>query len=662
MNRRNTYQAFLCCVIALFSITCVQAKVKLPRLISDGMVLQRDTPLKFWGWASAGEKVKVTFQGKSYTTKANAKGDWHIELPSYSEGGPYTLQVNDVELKDILIGDVWLCSGQSNMELPVRRVLDLYQSEVETANRYRIRLFRVPMHYNFTREEVDLKGGEWKTVTPETILDFSATAYFFADELYNAYNVPIGLINTAIGGSPAEAWLSEESLKSYPRYLESARLCATPGYVDSVKKADSQRNIQWQALLDQKDEGISLWNRKDFDDSGWALFSLPGYWADKGIKLESGSLWIRKDIDLPSSMAGKPGVLRLGRIIDADSAFINGVFVGTVSYQYPPRIYTIPEGLLKEGRNNITVRVISTSSFVEAVYDMGKDTTVNTIVSLGGFVEEKPYKIIVDKQEIDITGDWKYRVGATMPPAAPQTFFQYKPMGLYNGMIAPLKWYALKGVLWYQGEANTNRSGEYKQLLTDLIGDWRNKWNNRQLPFIYAQLPNFMKEQKQPAESKWAELREAQRQALKLPYTGMAVTIDAGEWNDIHPLNKKVVGQRLALEARRVAYGETQIVSTGPQCESVKKEGRCLILTFSSVGSGIYSNLELNGFALAGLNQPFVWARAVVLSHNTIKVWSDEVADPVSVRYAWADNPVGANLRNKEGLPASPFQVMLTDN
>jgi sialate O-acetylesterase len=492
------------------------------------------------------------------------------------------------------------------------------------------------MKYNFQNEESDLQGGEWKSATQENILDFSAVAYFFAKELYDKYGVPIGLINSSVGGSPAEAWISKESLKNYPHYLEAARICENPAYIDSIQQADTQNSKQWYSTLNEKDKGASLWNKEDFDDSDWALFSLPGYWVQKEVKPVNGSLWFRKDIDVPASMTEKQGVLRMGCIVNADSTFINGTFVGTITYQYPPRIYTIPAELLKEGRNNITVRVISSSGN-------------------GGFVEEKPYKLIVDNNEIDLTGEWKYKIGAEMPPSVSGTTFQYIPTGLYNGMIAPLKNYALKGFLWYQGESNTGRANEYKDLLSDLINNWRTQWGNPQIPFIYAQLPNFMKEQKHPSESGWAQLREAQRQILKLPYTGMAVTIDTGEWNDIHPLNKKTVGKRLALEAQRAAYGENQIISTGPVYESMKTEGNSIILTFSSVGSGIYTNLDLSGFAIAGSDKKYVWANATALSDNKIKVWNNLIQNPVSVRYAWADNPVGANLKNKEGLPASPF-------
>jgi sialate O-acetylesterase len=643
MKQGKIYTTLILLTALFLSVTVsTQATVKLPRLIGNGMVLQRDIPLQLWGWASPNESIVIKYMDKSYQTKADKNGDWKIALPAQNAGGPYTMQINDIQINDVLIGDVWLCSGQSNMELPIRRVMDLYADEVKQIDNPHIRQFRVQLHYNFNKEETDVQGGEWKSATQANILDFSATAYFFAKDLYDRYGVPVGIINTGVGGSPAEAWVSKEGLKDYPHYLDVARICANPAYIDSVRNAESQRNNQWHTTLNREDKGVGKWNKENIDVSDWGQISLPGYWADKGVGQVNGSLWFRKDFDVTASMAGKQGVLRLGCIVDADSAFINGTFVGTISYQYPPRIYNIPAGLLKEGKNNVTVRVISNGG-------------------RGGFVEEKPYKIIVGKESVDLTGDWYYKIGAKMSPAGSQTFFQYKPMGLYNGMIAPLKNYGLKGFLWYQGEANAGKAKEYEALLTALIYDWRAKWNNLQMPFIYAQLPNFMKSRKAPSESGWAELREAQRQTLKTLYTGMAVTIDAGEWNDIHPLNKKTVGQRLALEAQRVAYKDDKIVSTGPVYESIQAEENSIILTFSSVGSGLYANSDLGGFAIAGADKKYVWADAVVLSNNKVRVWNRDIENPVFVRYAWADNPEGANLRNKEGLPASPFQAEFSD-
>ncbi|NDV95344.1 hypothetical protein D0T84_10505 [Dysgonomonas sp. 521] len=641
MNKRNMFKMLLCSTILLFGATCIQAKVKLPRLISDGMILQREAPLNIWGWASPGEKINITFLGKSYDTKADRNGNWRIELPKHDAGGPYIMQVNDIEIKDILIGDVWLCSGQSNMELPVRRTLDLYRDEVKDINNSRIRQFRVPMKYNFQNEETDLQGGEWKAVTPGNILDFSAVAYFFAKDLYDKHQVPVGLVNTAIGGSPAEAWISGEAIKNYPVYEAEAKKCAAVGFVEDTRAREQKAGNEWYAAMIKTDKGIGLWHKEDVDTSGWDDFYLPGLWKDKGINVKNAVIWLRKEFEMPAGDAGKPAILRLGYIIDSDSAYVNGKFVGTTGYQYPPRIYQIPEGTLKAGKNTIAIRIVTNG--------------------WGGIKEDKPYKIITGSKEIDLTGEWKYRVGAALSPAPASTFFQYKPTGLYNGMIAPLANYSLKGVIWYQGESNAGKAKEYTNLFRDLIKDWRTQRNEPELPFIYAQLPELNKPSRYPSESGLAELREAQRLALKLPYTGMAVTLGLGEWNDIHPLNKKGVGRSLALEAKRVAYKETGVVSSGPRLEGVKLDGNNIVLTFESVGSGLYSNDILNGFAVAGVDKRYVWADAIVIEKNKVKVWSNQVPQPLSVRYAWADNPQGANLKNKEGLPASPFQAEYSD-
>ena len=628
--------------IMLLTLLCVvngRASVKLPALISDGMVLQRDTELKLWGWASAGESIEISFLNKSYKTTADANGKWEVTLPSQKAGGPYQMQINDISINDILIGDVWLCSGQSNMETLISRVLDLYRDEVSQINNPYIRYLKTPLKYNFTGVSEDINGGSWKSATPENILDFSAVAYFFAKDLYDKYKVPIGLLNSSVGGSPIKAWLSKDALKQFPTNLQVAQQFAQPGYIDSIRAEEKKITEQWYTTLNQNDKGISNWFKNDLDTSDWGTISLPGYWADKGIGNINGSFWFRKEFEVPASMVGKPAVLRLGCIVDSDSAYINGQFVGTTSYQYPPRIYTIPLGLLHEGKNSVTVRVINS---------IGK----------GGFVEDKPYRIVVGDEFIDLTGKWNYKVGAEMAVLRPQTFFQYKPMGLYNAMIAPLINYPIKGVIWYQGESNTSQPTEYSTLLTALINDWRMKWNSNDLPFIIAQLPNFMQPQENPSESNWAMLRESQSKALALPNTGMAVNIDLGEWNDIHPLNKKDVGHRLALIAMKIAYGDPNVISSAPVYKSMVVEDNKIILSFTEIGNGFAPTENLKNFAIAGENKQFVWADAKIEGDKVI-VWSDKVKNPVAVRYAWADNPEGANLRNKEGLPSSPFR---TDN
>lgn len=612
------------------------AVVKLPRLVSNGMVLQRDMPLKIWGWADPSEKVKVEFIGKTYQTKADKKGNWQLELPAMKAGGPYKMKVNGVEINDILFGDVWLASGQSNMELQIRRVMDLYADEIKQINNANIRLFRSSTRKEPDIAQADYPDGSWLPATPENIMDFSAVAYFFANELYQKHQVPVGIISTAIGGSPAEAWLSEEAVTGYLDQWLAIQAQADSARARRIAEEGETPSFNWDLEVNRNDPGVGRWSKADVDISGWANISLPGYWEDKGVALQNGSIWFYKEFEVADSLAAKEAILRLGRIIDSDSAFVNGTFVGTISYQYPPRIYTIPKGVLKPGKNKLMVRVFSQGG-------------------RGGFVEEKPYELRIGKQTIDLTGDWNYRIGAVLNPPRGLGGAGFRPGGLYNSLISPALGYRLKGVIWYQGETNAGRGMEYRQLFKDLITDWRTQFAQPDLPFLFVQLANLGIPNKQPVESGWATLRDAQRRALELPNTGMAVAFDLGEWNDIHPLNKKEVGRRLALEAQRVAYGDDEVVSSGPLYESMKMEDGSIVLSFSSVGSGLFANNLLRGFQIAGEDGRFVWANAVVLSKNKVKVWSPNISNPTVVRYAWDDNPAEANLKNKEGLPASPF-------
>jgi len=623
-------------VIAVaFNSTQVNAAVKLPRLISDGMVLQRDVSLKIWGWADSDEKVKIDFLGKTYQTKADKQGNWKVELPAIAAGGPYNMKVNDIEIHNILIGDVWLCSGQSNMELMIYRVLDLYQSEIIQTNNTNIHYFKPSIRTDSQSPQNDFNEGKWLPATQENIMNFSSLSYFFGAELYKKYNVPIGLINNAIGGSAIESWVNEEYLKSYMDKWKVAKAKA-----DSMR-ANSPVRFNFNAELAKNDSGIGRWSKSDVNVSGWPQISLPGYWSDKGVDLQMGSIWFYKEFDVPDSLVGKNAVLRLGRIIDSDSAFLNGTFVGTISYQYPPRIYKLSVGVLKPGKNKLMVRVICPG---------GK----------GGFVEDKTYELRVGSQKIDLTGEWNYHIGASLKPSMGQGGFGggggSRPAGLYNSLTSPILGYRIKGTIWYQGESNTGtKTAEYQQLFKDLITGWRTKFDQPNMPFIFAQIANLGIPNKQPVESGMANIRDAQRRTMEQPNTGMAVTYDIGEWNDIHPLNKKEVARRLAMEAARVAYHDTSVVSSGPLYESKEISGNSIILTFKSVGSGLFTNCLLDGFQIAGTDGKFEWANAVVLSKNKVKVWSKKISTPTVVRYAWDDNPAFANLKNKEGLPASPF-------
>jgi len=529
------------------------------------------------------------------------------------------------------------------MELPVRRVAPLYGTEIAAAENNLIRSFTVPKTFVFTGPQNDLPGGKWVAASPETVLDFSAAAWFFAKEINSKYGVPIGLLTSAFGGSPAEAWISEESLKEFPAYYGELQKLKSGSLIKSTEQEDRSRIDEWYKNLQTADAGYRTtgirWHDENLNTDDWSSMTVPGYWSATPLKGINGVVWFRKEIDIPATAAGQPATVNLGRIVDADSAFLNGTFIGTVAYQYPPRWYTVPAGVLREGKNILTVRVISN-------------------IGDGGFVPDKPYELTAGDFKTSLVGEWKYKVGAVMPPLRGQTFFGYKPAGLFNAMLAPLLNYSVKGILWYQGESNAGRPEEYRSLLPALIRDWRKNLGQGDIPFLVVQLPNFMEAREAPYESGWALFREAQTEALKLSATGMAVTYDIGEWNDIHPLNKKDVGVRLALVAREVAYGDSEVVASGPTYKSMRVRGRKVIISFDNTGTGLIARGggRPGHFSIAGEDMQFVWAKARLRGDQVI-VKSRKIKKPVSVRYAWADNPVGANLYNREELPAMPFRT-----
>jgi sialate O-acetylesterase len=454
--------------------------------------------------------------------------------------------------------------------------------------------------------------------------------------------VPVGLIKASVGGSPAEAWLNTDALKAFPKHLEVLTKYKRAGYIDSIRNAERQFRENWYQTIWTNDKGLhdsKPWYDAGYDVSGWSTMRVPGFWDEHGLKGVNGVVWFRKDIEVPASMTGKPVKLLLGRIVDQDSVFVNGRFAGTIGYQYPPRRYELPAGMLQPGKNTIVVRVINSAG-------------------RGGFITDKPYQLISGEEVIDLTGEWRFALGTTAPPLPSQTFFQYQPTGLFTAMIAPMLNYSIKGVIWYQGEANAGRPVEYRTLFPAVITTWRQQWKQGDFPFLFVQLANYMQTKDQPGESSWAMTREAQLKTLSLPNTGMAVITDIGEWNDIHPLNKEDVGKRLALWAQKQAYGDKKVVYSGPLYQSMSVQGNKIIVQFTSTGSGLMAKGggELKYFALAGADKKFVWAKAAI-EGNRVVVWSDQVPQPVAVRYAWADNPEGANLYNKEGLPASSFRT-----
>lgn len=631
---------------SLACVSSVSAQVRLPRLVSDSMVIQRDAKVRVWGWAAKGETVRVSFKGKSYKTRADHNGNWQLWLSPSKAGGPYRMEIsasNKITLNDILVGDVWLCAGQSNMVHYLVLHSERYADEIRRANFPGIRQFRVPTAPNLSGPAEDYSEGSWSAANPRNVLKFSVVAYFFAKKLYEKYHIPIGIINASVGGTPIEAWTSEDGLREFPEIRSLIEKNRDTARVNEINR-EARRLNQEREKRNADDEGLSgvPWYDPTFKAENWHSINVPGYWEDQGIKDLDGVVWYRREIEVPVGAAGDAAMIYLGRIVDADQVYVNGKQVGSTGYQYPQRRYALPAGTLKPGKNLIVVRVVNHG---------GK----------GGFVPDKPYHIRVGEVKLDLKDEWHYKVGKVFDPQdrpAPGVALQNQPAALFNGMLAPATSFGVKGFLWYQGESNTGRPDEYRKLLPAMISDWRTRWNTV-APFLFVQLPNFMEMNYLPSESQWAELRDAQLGALGVPNTAMAVAIDLGEWNDIHPGNKRPIGERLALAAQRLAYGDASTVHSGPLYASHRVEGSHMIINFNHVGSGLATSdgEPLRYFAIAGKDGKFVWAEARIRNDNTIEVWSDKVQDPVEVRYAWADNPDGANLVNREGLPASPFRT-----
>ncbi|MFD0989250.1 sialate O-acetylesterase [Mariniflexile jejuense] len=639
--------------ISFLSYHSLIAQIKLPKLISDGMVLQRDVKLPIWGWASANEKITLTFKGKTYKTTASTEGNWNIELPKTKAGGPYSIKIagkNNIEIKDVLIGDVWLCSGQSNMEHQMYRHDIMYAEDIAKANYPEIRHFKVEKATSLSGPEMDIAGGEWLKAVGNDVLPFSVVSYFFAKKIYEKQHIPIGLINASVGGTPIEAWIPYEGFKQFPDILKTIEENKDTAFVKKSENYYAKVNLNPQN--EDSDKGLSgqtPWYSPNFTPKNWRTINIPGYWEDQGIKNLDGVVWFRKEIDIPQSMIDKEAKVFLGRIVDADELYINGVKVGNTTYQYPQRRYPLPKNLLKAGKNVFVIRVTNNS---------GK----------GGFVSDKPYYIATEKDTVDLKGYWHYKVGTVFIPFSSSTKnsgdekprrinAQNEPSALHNAMVAPYNQYPKKGIIWYQGESNSWQPKKYKDYMNALITGWRDVFKNPETPFIYAQLPNFMDVSYVPSESNWAELRESQLKSLSIPNTAMAVTIDLGEWNDIHPENKKDVGERMALGALKLAYNE-DIVYSGPIYKDHKIEGNKIIISFSHIGSGLIAidGEFLSEFAIAGEDKNFVWAKAKIEGDKVI-VWREAIENPKYVRYAWADNPDNPNLYNKEGLPASPFSI-----
>ena len=620
------------------------AQVKVPTYFSNNMVLQKGMAIPVWGWATPGEKVTVAIDQSSMSTTADKEGKWNVKLPAMNYGGPYQLTIQgktNLSFENVMIGEVWVCSGQSNMEFQLITSKN-GEAEVAASNYPNIRLFTVKKTISHQQQE-KLQDGEWSQCSPATSSNFSAVGYFFGRELHQKLNVAIGLINSSWGGTIAETWTSEQTIGQNPDFtnqLAQLKKINLDDYAKSVENEVKQRVGETSTIDKGMKNGQALWAAPAYNDASWKTMELPGYIESNGLQGVDGIVWFRKEITLSADEAKQKSTLYLAKINDSDSTYINGVLIGSTKLQAEKsRVYSIDAGLLKPGKNIITVRI----------EDIG---------GMGG-VYGNPATLYLQSGDhnISLVGSWKYKVGIVKFNAvlSPNSY----PTLLYNAMIHPLVPFAIKGAIWYQGESNVERAKQYRRVFPDLIKDWRAHWNQGDFPFLFVQLANLRKQDSIPVESDWAELREAQTMTLALPNTGMAVTTDVGEALDIHPKNKQTVGLRLALAGLKVAY-QKDIVYTGPVYQSMNVEGNKVTLTFDQIGSGIKIKDKygyLKGFAIAGEDHQFHWATGKITGINTLQISSSEVQYPVAVRYAWSNNPEDANLYNSADLPASSFRT-----
>ena len=635
----KTILAFFLCLIFTSSF----ADIKLPSVITSNMVLQRDTPIHIWGWADKKEAIAVIFSGDTVTTKANKKGEWAVDLPERKSGGPFELIVkgkNEIILDNILMGDVWICSGQSNMEWQLSASNNA-EEEIENSSHPRVRLLTVQKNKSTTPLDTCVSKG-WEVCGPQSSASFSAVGYFFGRKLNDDLDVPIGLINTSWGGTNVETWTSAKSIseiegfekieKRVNEFDEASMIAETRAKVESITGPLPEVDLGLK-------DGKAPWAQNDLDVSSWQEMKLPQLWEQAGLEGLNGIVWFRKTIVLESQDLLNDVEVNLGTIDDSDITYFNGVEIGRQIQAYNKnRIYKVDKSLLKTGKNVITVRV----------EDAGGG---------GGIYGDKEnmYANLTNKK-IDLSGAWKYKIGVGD--------FSYSlhpnslPGLLYNAMIYPLIPMKIKGAIWYQGESNAGRAHEYRKLFPNMINNWRESWNIGDFPFLFVQLANYRQPKPEPGPSDWAELREAQTMTLSLPNTGMATIIDIGEADDIHPRNKQDVGNRLAIGALKVAYGE-EVSHSGPTFDRMIVKGKKVILKFQNVGSGFYLKNKygyVNGFSIAGADKKFYWSKAEIVGEDIVLSCS-EVEKPVAVRYGWADNPEDLNLYNLEGLPAVPFRT-----
>ena len=642
MDRFKKYDTFFLVIFCLLISQSIRAEIKLPGYFTDNMMLQRDMPIKIWGWGNRYETVTVSIHDQKVNTRCKKDGTWEIILSPIPYGGPYSLTVqgkeNSIKIENILIGDIWLCSGQSNMEWTVEQSANSKQ-EVQNANYPEIRALKVPK--SIKNSPQDNFNAQWEICSPSTVGAFSGIAYYYARALYKEVQIPIGIINASWGGTDIETWISDEAFTALPSNVQKQYNMEV---VNNLEEYIRQNKGQKQAFLDamENDPGINnQWFIPGFNTVAWEEMKVPGEWGTTPLSLIDGHVWFKYDLNLTCTEAGRPATLSLGTIDDADITWVNGTKVGNASGWDTPRIYSIPPGILKEGSNNITVRVTDNGG------------------SGGMWGQEADIYLEIDNTRHSLAGNWKYQMSVAN---ADYHVLDITPnmvhSSLYNTMIHPLTPFRIKGVIWYQGENNVGAGYDYRTLFQTQIKDWRTRWGY-ELPFYWVQLANLYPEDTTPVGSSWAELRESQAMTLELPHTGQATIYDIGDAYSIHPTNKQEVGRRLSLIALHKDYGRDSLVYSGPTFQNVSFKENTAVITMNTYGSQLtihnkYGYLE--GFSIAGEDRKFVWAKAFIDANGKIIVYNENIAEPVAVRYAWSNNPA-ANLFNAQGLPAIPFRT-----
>ena len=609
-------------------------------IFGDNMVMQRGRANTIWGWSQPGDTVRVDIGGHSAQAKADKDGRWQVKLTPPAAAGPWVMHISGrsqtLDINNILVGEVWIGGGQSNMGLPLKLARD-GDAEVKAANEPEIRYFTVSGHAAY--HHTDIIQGSWKVVSPDTAESISAVGYYFVRKLHGELHVPMGLVIDAVGGTPAESWTSASSLAPLKDF--DAELAELKRLTDSGAPEYGNFVMHW---YDHYDIGLKgNWQAPDLDDTSWKAVTVPGGFAELGVPDAPALVWFRREITLPDQLPAGPAEIDLGSIERMDTVYVNGTNVGSSAWVENPRRYVIPPEALKAGRNVIAVRVLKTKP-------------------AGGFLSkpEDLYLKMGDGSQIALAGAWKGQVSIDARPPQPLPLayenWPVMPGVLYEGMLAPIAPLSVRGVIWYQGEQNSGRGYQYRKILPVMIKDWRNLFQQPHLPFYVAGLPAFQARQADPTDDGWADLRESQALTVtSVPDTCLAVTIDTGEADNIHPKEKQPVGDRLAACALAGAYGKSD-VSSGPTLASVDSLPGALRLHFKHADGGLaVKGDRLGEFSVAGQDGQWAWAEARI-DGTTVVVSSAKVAHPLFVRYAWQSNPL-ASLFNGAGLPAAPFRT-----